>query len=36
MKEKDLPIDFDKHVIYTKKAKKCVQDLLHRYKDNSK
>ncbi|MBR1759221.1 MAG: L-2-amino-thiazoline-4-carboxylic acid hydrolase [Lachnospiraceae bacterium] len=33
MKEKDLPIDLTKHVIYTDKAKKCVQKLLHRYYD---
>ena len=33
MKEKDLPIDLSKHVIYTKNAKKCVQKLLHRYYD---
>ena len=31
MREQDLPIDLSKHVIYTKKAKKCVQVLLHRY-----
>ena len=31
MKEKDLPIDRSKHVLYTKKAKECVQKLLHRY-----
>ena len=33
MKEKDLPIDRSKHVIYAKNAKKCVQKLLHRYYD---
>ena len=33
MKESELPIDRSKHVIYTKKAKKCVQKLLHRYYD---
>ena len=33
MKEKDLPIDRSRHAIYTKKAKKCVQKLLHRYYD---
>ena len=33
MKEKDLPIDLNKHVIYTKNAKKCVRKLLHRYYD---
>lgn len=33
MKEKDLPIDRSKHVIYTKKAKECVQKLLRRYYD---
>ena len=34
MKEKDLPIDLSKHVLYTKNAKKCVQKLLHRYYDD--
>lgn len=34
MKEKDLPIDRSKHVIYTKNAKKCVLKLLHRYYDD--
>ena len=33
MKEKDLPVDRSRHAIYTKKAKKCVQKLLHRYYD---
>lgn len=33
MKDKDLPIDRSKHVIYTKKAKECVQKLLRRYYD---
>ena len=33
MKEKELPIDRSKHVIYTKKAKECVQKLLRRYYD---
>lgn len=33
MKEKDLPFDRSKHAIYSKKAKKCVQTLLHRYYD---
>lgn len=33
MKEKDLPIDRNKHVIYTNNAKKCVQKLLRRYYD---
>lgn len=33
MHEKDLPIDRTKHVIYTKKAKKCVHKLLRRYYD---
>ncbi len=28
MKEKDLPIDFTKHTVYTKNAKKCVMKLL--------
>ncbi len=35
MREKDLPIDFSKHDIYTKNAKKCVQGLLHRYYDRT-
>jgi len=30
MKEKDLPIDRSKHVLYTKRAKQCVQRLLRR------
>ena len=34
MKEKELPIDRTKHVVYTKKAKKCVQTLLRRYYDD--
>ena len=34
MKESELPIDRSKHVIYTKKAKECVQKLLHRYYDD--
>ena len=34
MREKDLPIDRSKHVIYTKSAKKCVQKLLRRYYDD--
>ena len=34
MKEKDLPFDRSKHVVYTKKAKKCLQKLLHRYYDD--
>ena len=33
MKEKDLPFDRSKHACYTKKARKCVQKLLHRYYD---
>lgn len=33
MKEKDLPIDRDKHKVYTKNAKKCVQGLLRRFND---
>ena len=33
MREKDLPFDRSKHAIYSKKAKKCVQTLLHRYYD---
>lgn len=33
MKEKDLPIDFTKHKVYSKNAKKCVLKLLHRYHD---
>ena len=34
MRDKDLPIDRSKHVIYTKNAKRCVQKLLHRYYDD--
>lgn len=34
MKDKDLPIDQSKHVLYTDNAKKCVQKLLHRYYDD--
>ena len=34
MRDKDLPIDWSKHVLYTKNAKKCVQKLLHRYYDD--
>ena len=33
MKEKDLPVDRSRHAIYTKKAKRCVQKLLHCYYD---
>ena len=33
MREKDLPIDRRRHVVYTKKARKCVQKLLGRYYD---
>ena len=33
MRERDLPFDRSKHAIYSKKAKKCVQTLLHRYYD---
>jgi len=33
MRDKDLPIDRTRHVIYTQNAKKCVQKLLHRYYD---
>ena len=33
MKENELPFDRSKHVSYTKKAKKCVLKLLHRYND---
>ena len=33
MREKDLPIDLTKHKVYSKNAKKCVQNLLHRYYD---
>jgi len=33
MREKDLPIDRSKHVLYTKKAKQCVQKLLRRAYD---
>ena len=34
MKEKDLPIDRTWHAVYTKKAKKCVLRLLHRWYDD--
>ena len=34
MRDIDLPIDWSKHVLYTKNAKKCVQKLLHRYYDD--
>ena len=34
MKEKDLPIDRTRHAVYTKKAKKCVLRLLHRWYDD--
>ena len=33
MQEKDLPVDLTKHVLYTKKAKQCVQKLLRKYYD---
>ena len=33
MKESSLPFDRSKHALYTKNAKKCVMDLLHRYYD---
>ena len=33
MREKDLPFDRTKHVIYTKSAEKCVRKLLRRYYD---
>ena len=33
MREKDLPFDRTKHVIYTKRARKCVRKLLRRYYD---
>ena len=33
MREIDLPFDRTKHTAYTKNAKKCVRDLLHRYYD---
>ena len=33
MREKDLPFDSTKHMVYTNNAKKCVQKLLHRYYD---
>ena len=33
MKDTDLPIDYKKHVLYTEKAKNCVQKLLRRYYD---
>ena len=35
MKDKDVPIDRRKHVLYTKNAKKCVQKLLRRYYDDA-
>ncbi len=35
MREKDLPIDRSRHAVYTKKAKQCVQKLLHRYYDET-
>ncbi len=34
MKDRDVPIDRGKHVIYTKKARRCVQQLLRRYYDD--
>ena len=34
MKEKDLPIDRTRHAVYTRKAKKCVLRLLHRWYDD--
>ncbi len=33
MEEIDLPFDRSRHVVYTKQAKKCVQNLLYRYFD---
>ena len=33
MKEKDLPIDFTKHKVYSKGAEKSVKKLLRRYYD---
>lgn len=33
MNERDLPIDRDRHALYTKNAEKCVQKLLRRYYD---
>lgn len=33
MKEKDLPIDRSRHAVYTKRAKKCVRNLLLRCYD---
>ena len=33
MREKDLPFDRAKHVVYTKNTKKCVKKLLRRYYD---
>ena len=33
MKENDLPFDRGQHAVYTKNAKKCVQDLLRRCYD---
>lgn len=34
MKDRDVPIDRGKHVIYTKNARRCVQQLLRRYYDD--
>ena len=34
MKDRDVPIDRGKHVIYTKIARECVQQLLRRYYDD--
>ncbi len=33
MKEKDLPIDLTRHRVYSKKVKRCILNLLHRYYD---
>ena len=33
MKENELPFDRGKHAVYTKNAKKCVQNLLRRCYD---
>lgn len=35
MREKDLPFDRTKHVVYTNKVKGCVQKLLHRSYDDT-
>ena len=34
MKDKELPIDLNKHKAYSKSVKRCVKKLLHRYYNN--